>query len=355
MAGAAATRLSEVSAHGDLPPDSILFGKSQAMRQVRERVQPLLDANIPVLLQGESGTGKELIAQLFHKYSPWSKGPFVKINCPAIPGTLLESELFGYEKGAFTGAFGTKPGKVELAHRGTLFLDEISEMSFDLQSKLLQLLQDGQFCRIGGQEGRHVEVRVICATNKDLQAEVAAGRFRQDLYYRIAVVTIQLPPLRERSDDIPGIVDFVIERAREKFKTEVKPLSPTLVSRLQRHTWPGNIRELENVIRRYVIFRNERVISEELDRAPQLTEGEDEFFEDFSLKKATRRAVAMVERKLILKVLENNNWNRKRSAVSLGISYRALLYKIQQAGLPPARNRVVPEPSFVGPEKSSQV
>src|SRR4051812_29687470 len=344
-----------VQSLGEIPPDSVVFGRSSIMQTVREKLDKVASANVPVLIQGESGTGKDIIARMIHGFSPWKSGPYVKVNCPAIPGTLLESELFGYEKGAFTGAFGTKPGKVELAHRGTLFLDEISEMSFDLQSKLLQLLQDGQFCRIGGQEGRHVEVRVICATNKDLQAEVAAGRFRQDLYYRIAVVTIQLPPLRERTDDIPGIVDFVIERAREKFKTEVKPLSPTLLSRLQRHAWPGNIRELENVIRRYVIFRNERVISEELDRAPQLTEGEEEFFEDFSLKKATRRAVAMVERKLILKVLENNNWNRKRSAVSLGISYRALLYKIQQAGLPPARNRVVPEPSLVGTEKSSQV
>jgi transcriptional regulator with PAS, ATPase and Fis domain len=354
MAAAGASQPNDAGTHSDLPPDAVLFGKSQAMREVKERVQRLLDANIPVLLQGESGTGKELIAQLFHKYSPWSKGPFVKINCPAIPGTLLESELFGYEKGAFTGAYGAKPGKVELAHRGTLFLDEISEMSFDLQSKLLQLLQDGQFCRIGGQEGRHVEVRVICATNKNLQAEVAAGRFRQDLYYRIAVVTIQLPPLRERSDDIPGIVEFVIDRAREKFNTEVSPLSPHLLDRLQRHPWPGNIRELENLIRRYVIFRSERVISEELDKATQITD-DDEIYEDFSLKKATRRAVAMVERKLILKVLENNNWNRKRSAASLGISYRALLYKIQQAGLPPARNRVAVEARLAVPEKSPQV
>jgi two-component system, NtrC family, response regulator AtoC len=324
----------------DVPPDSVIFGRSEAMREVRRRIERLAGANIPVLLQGESGTGKEILSKLFHQYSPWSKGPFVKVNCPAIPGTLLESELFGYERGAFTGAVGSKPGRVEMAHRGTLFLDEISEMSFDLQSKLLQLLQDGQFCRIGAQEDRRVEVRVVCATNRDLQAEVAAGRFRQDLFYRIAVATIQLPPLRERRDDIPDIVNYLLVQYREKYNTAAPPLSSSLMAQLQRYSWPGNIRELENLIRRFVILGTEDAVSCELDSHSRETLVDELIMDgDLSLKTVTRRAVAEIERKLILKVLQNNNWNRKKTANILGISYRALLYKIQAAGLPPARSR----------------
>lgn len=342
MVASSALKPNEASdAFSDLPPEVVIFGHSEAMREVRRRVERLANANIPVLLQGESGTGKEIIAKLFHKTSPWHRGPFVKVNCPAIPGTLLESELFGYERGAFTGAHGAKPGRVEMAHRGTLFLDEISEMSFDLQSKLLQLLQDGQFCRIGAQEDRRVEVRVVCATNRDLQSEVAAGRFRQDLFYRVAVVTIALPSLRERREDIPEIVNFLLDRYNEKYNGSAPPISPALMAQLQRYNWPGNIRELENVIRRYVILGSEDAVMSELEMIPREPLIDDLVIEgDFSLKSVTRRAVADIERKLILKVLQTNNWNRKKTAIALGISYRALLYKIQQAGLPPARARV---------------
>ena len=175
------------------------------MQSLRDRMDKVASANVPVLIQGESGTGKDIIARMIHGLSPWRTGPFVKVNCPAIPGTLLESELFGYEKGAFTGAYGAKPGRVEMAHRGTLFLDEISELDLGLQSKLLQLLQDGQFCRIGAQEDKRVEVRVVCATNRVLENEIESGTFRQDLFYRINVVNLHMPPLRERSGNIgPG-------------------------------------------------------------------------------------------------------------------------------------------------------
>src|ERR1700756_3557962 len=190
---------------GELPPEVVVFGRTEAMQAVRDRLARLAAANVPVLIQGESGTGKDIIARMIHMASPWKAGPWVKVNCPAIPGTLLESELFGYEKGAFTGAYGVKPGRVEMAHRGTLFLDEISELDMSLQSKLLQLLQDGQFFRIGAQADKKVEVRVVCATNRKLEEEIENGNFRQDLYYRINVVNLFIPSLRERTSDLPEL------------------------------------------------------------------------------------------------------------------------------------------------------
>src|SRR2546430_9322494 len=177
------------------------------MQELRQRLDKVAGANVPVLIQGESGTGKDIVARMIHLLSPWNEGPFVKVNCPAIPGTLLESELFGYEKGSFTGAYGAKLGRVELAHGGTLFLDEIAELDPSLQAKLLQLLQDGQFSRIGAQADTIVKVRVVCATNRDLEEEIGLGNFRQDLFYRINVVNLQLPPLRERLMDIPVLCD----------------------------------------------------------------------------------------------------------------------------------------------------
>src|SRR5215510_8564310 len=200
-----------VQSIGEIPPDAIVFGRSEAMQSLRQRMDKVASANVPVLIQGESGTGKDIIARMIHGLSPWRTGPFVKVNCPAIPGTLLESELFGYEKGAFTGAYGMKPGRVEMAHRGTLFLDEISELDSALQSKLLQLLQDGQFCRIGAQEDKKVEVRVVCATNRRLEQEIENGTFRSDLFYRINVVNLHLPALRERAADIPELVNYFLD------------------------------------------------------------------------------------------------------------------------------------------------
>src|SRR5579885_3309015 len=206
-----------VQSLGEFPPESVIFGKTQVMQALRSRMDKVASANVPVLIQCESGTGKDIIARLVHGMSPWKTGPFVKVNCPAIPGTLLESELFGYEKGAFTSAYGTKPGRVEMAHRGTLFLDEISELDLSLQSKLLQLLQDGQFCRIGAQEDKKVEVRIVCATNRQLENEITAGTFRQDLFYRINVVNMQLPPLRDRIADIPDLTVYFLDYYNKKY------------------------------------------------------------------------------------------------------------------------------------------
>jgi two-component system response regulator AtoC len=308
------------------------------MQAVQQRLVKLAAANVPVLIQGESGTGKDIIARMIHAASPWRIGPWVKVNCPAIPGTLLESELFGYEKGAFTGAYGTKPGRVEMAHRGTLFLDEISELDLALQSKLLQLLQDGQFCRIGAQEDKKVEVRVVCATNRKLEQEVESGAFRADLFYRINVVNLHLPPLRERAVDIPDLVSYFLEYHNRKYNCRAKPLSTELMGALRKYHWPGNIRELENLIKRYVILGNEEVI------ASDLSPRETDFFNadlpldgQISLKKLTRQAVRELERKVILKVLQTHHWNRKQAARALSISYRALLYKIRDAGLPSNR------------------
>lgn len=323
---------------GEMPPESIVFGHSEAMNSVRDRLTKLAGANVPVLIQGESGTGKDIIARMIHAASPWRNGPWVKVNCPAIPGTLLESELFGYEKGAFTGAYGVKPGRVEMAHRGTLFLDEISELDMPLQSKLLQLLQDGQFCRIGAQEDKKVEVRVVCATNRKLEQEVENGTFRSDLFYRINVVNLHLPPLRERAADIPALVAYFLEYHNRKYNCRAKPLSNEMMTVLRKYHWPGNIRELENLIKRYVILGSEDVITADL--APRNTD----FFNPdipldgpISLKTLTRQAVRELERKVILKVLQNHHWNRKQTARSLSISYRALLYKIRDAGLPSNR------------------
>src|SRR5882672_12377127 len=249
---------------GEIPPENIVFGRSEPMQAVRSQLAKVAAANVPVLIHGESGTGKDIIARLIHGLSPWKNGPLVKVNCPAIPGTLLESELFGYEKGAFTGAFGAKPGRVEMAHRGTLFLDEISELDLALQSKLLQLLQDGQFCRIGAQEDKKVEVRIVCATNRQLEVEIESGTFRQDLFYRINVVNLQMPPLRERRADIEDLVNYFLEYYNRKYNCRARALSPDLMAVLQKYHWPGNIRELENLVKRYVILGAEEVITSDL-------------------------------------------------------------------------------------------
>jgi two-component system response regulator AtoC len=337
---------------GEMPPPHVVFGQSECMAAVRDRLEKLAAANVPVLIQGESGTGKDIIARMIHAASPWRTGPWVKVNCPAIPGTLLESELFGYEKGAFTGAVGMKPGRVELAHRGTLFLDEISELDMSLQSKLLQLLQDGQFCRIGAQEDKKVEVRVVCATNRKLEQEIESGNFRADLYYRINVVSITMPPLRERAADVPTLAAYFLGHYNAKYNQRAKPLSRELTAVLTRYHWPGNIRELENLVKRYVILGSEDVLLADLKPAPtDFFNAEINLDGPISLKKITRQAVHELEKKVILKVLQANHWNRKKTARGLGISYRALLYKIREAGLP--SNRVAREPeTAAAPPKS---
>ncbi len=299
-----------------LPPDAVIFGIGPAMEAVRQKLDKVANTNIPVLIQGESGTGKEIIAKYIHQRSTWAAGSFVKVNCPAIPDTLVESELFGYERGAFTGAVGTKPGRVEAAECGTLFLDEISELAFALQSKLLQLLQDGRFCPIGGRHDKQVDLRVVCATNRQLLAEVEQGHFRQDLYYRINVVALHLPALRERLADLPMLVDYFLTEHAARYHVQPRPLSAATMNLLESYDWPGNIRELENLTKRYAVLGTEDAITKELrgrrvvqDAVPDVSVSG-----AISLKKVTRQALHDLEMKIILKVLQANQWNRKRAA-----------------------------------------
>jgi len=329
---------SAITAH-QLPPEAVIFGQTPAMRDVRQKLERVAGANLSVLISGESGTGKDIVARLLHLYSPWAAGPFVKVNCPAIPGTLLESELFGYEKGAFTGAVNPKPGRVEMAHRGTLFLDEIAELDAMLQAKLLQLLQDGQFSRIGAQGDTKVEVRVVCSTNRELHEEIEHGNFRSDLFYRIAAMTIHLPPLRERAVDLPVICDYLLQYYNEKLNGKVLMVRPALLAKMQRYSWPGNVRQLENLIKRYVVMGTEDVILSELLQ-PNERDNVSSLMLDgpVSLKKLTRQTVRKLEARIILNALHANNWNRKKAARSLDISYRALLYKLKEVGIPQRRS-----------------
>ena len=319
-----------------LPPFSIVFGHSKVMQVVQEKMEKLAGTSVPVLIHGESGTGKEVLARALHHSSPWNDGPFVKVNCPAIPATLMESELFGYEKGAFTGAYSSKPGRVEMANYGTLFLDEIAELDPGLQAKLLQVLQDGQFLRIGGREETRVEARIVCATNRDLLQEIKAGSFRADLFYRINVINLHLPPLRERREDIPGLIDYFLASFCSTFRRTVDPPSPVLLKFMQRYDWPGNIRQLENIIKQYVIFGSEGDIASDLiAQLPCSAFSPEEAAADGSpsLKDLTHLAVQDLERKVIRNVLEAHRWNRTAAARTLKISYRALLYKIRDMGL----------------------
>lgn len=323
----------------ELPPNEVIFGGSEAMRQIRKSLDSIAATNVPVLLHGKSGTGKEILARYIHERSLWRKGAFVKVNCPAIPGTLFESELFGYQKGAFTGAYASKPGRVEMAHRGTLFLDEIAELDPAMQAKLLQVLQDGQFSRIGGQEERQIEVRVICATNRNLEREIQAGNFRQDLFFRINVVNLCMPSLKERKADIPVLMQYFLDRYSAKFERPANRPSGRLLKLFEEHSWPGNIRELENLMKRFVILGPEAVyksIEEEPERDASLVELPSG---PMPLKQLTRQAVKQLEKRVILSTLEANHWNRRAVSRSLGISYAALLYKMREAGVPPRQGR----------------
>jgi len=323
----------------ELPPESAIFGSSEVMKKVRRELAMIASTDVPVLIHGPSGTGKEIIAKMIHCSSPRARGRYLKINCPAIPDALLESELFGYERGAFTGAYASKPGLIVLADHGTLFLDEIGELSLPLQSKLLQVLQDGKFSRIGGKEDTRSQARIICATNRDLRQEIAAGNFREDLFYRINVVNIAMPSLRQRSADVPQLVEYFLEQFNLVYNRTAPPLSASLIKLLQGYHWPGNIRQLENLIKRYVILGGEACITGDLtEPAPETAEIEIPDSGPVLLKKLTREAVRRLERRVILKVLQAHNWNRRRTAETLRISYRALLYKIRDAGLSQARS-----------------
>jgi two-component system, NtrC family, response regulator AtoC len=371
---------------------TMLFGNSEKMIEVRDLIDRVSDTDVTVLIRGESGTGKELVARALHAQSLRKDKPFVKVNCAALPTELLESELFGFEKGAFTGAIQHKPGKFEFANHGTMFLDEIGEMSPALQAKLLQVLQDGEFSRLGGKADVHVDVRVIAATNRDLEQMVRDGQFREDLYFRLNVVTINMPPLRERREEIPVLTDFFLKKYSVQYNKPLASISPELARLFLSFDWPGNVRQLENLIKRMVVLASEAAIMKELQQPPaplqfrplsvsssaprpvtampqpvspppavataaagampvmpmgatalphqepvaaavNTAAGAAMASGNYSLKDIARTAAREAERELILRMLTRTRWNRKEAAEILGISYKALLYKIKESGL----------------------
>ena len=313
------------------------------MEEVRQRALKICRTNVPVLLLGEGGSGKEVMARWLHVNSPYAAGEFVKVNCAAIPGSLLESELFGHEKGAFTGAHQAKPGRVEKAHHGTLFLDEIADLDSALQSKLLHFLQDGFFSRLGDQTERVVETRVICATSRRLEEEIQAGRFRADLYYRINVLKIAMPKLADRREDIPLLANYFREMHAQQFEKSCEAFGPEVLSYLQNLAWPGNLRELSNMIARYIVVGNEAFSRTEPLRTRSngfAPSGESKG--PVQLKKIAKDAIREMERNAIIEALRANHWNRRKAAQELKISYRALIYKIRDAGLIVKRPTVTP-------------
>lgn len=315
--------------------EDILFGRSAGMNEIKQAVGKISYTSLPVLLCGEGGTGKEALARWIHANSAHRNGDFVKVNCAAIPGSLLESELFGFERGAFTGANTEKPGRVEAADGGTLFLEDIAELDLQLQSKLLHFLQDGTFSRLGDTGERKVNARVICASSKSLEPEIAAGRFRQDLYYRIHVFQLNLPPMRERREDIPALAEHFRAQFDKQFGRSSPDFPAGLLEYLENLPWPGNIRELSNAVARYVLIGPEAVMHEESlgrhasGRKMRGTGGK----EPVQLKTLARDAIRELEKNVILETLHANHWNRRKTARALKISYRALIYKIKEAGL----------------------
>jgi two-component system response regulator AtoC len=350
-------------------PVGTLLKSSEQMREVRDLIDRVADTDVTVLIRGESGTGKELVARAIHRSSPRRDRMFVKVNCAALPSELLESELFGFERGAFTGAIQQKPGKFEFANHGTMFLDEISELQHSLQSKLLQVLQDGEFARLGGHEDVHVDVRVLAATNRDLELAVADGQFREDLFFRLNVVCITVPPLRQRRDEIPALTELFLKQYCEHYNKPPMQLATDTLRLFSEHLWPGNVRELENLIKRMVVLGTDEPIRRDLAEsiaartraaaspadqpvapgaraapamastagapaapaaatnaapsAPMPLRG--------SLKDIARQAAREAERELIFRTLQQTRWNRREAAELLGISYKALLYKIKEA------------------------
>jgi two-component system response regulator AtoC len=319
--------------------DGIFIYTSNKMHRIKEIIDQVANTDVTVLIEGESGVGKEVVARSIHLNSFRREKPFVKVNCAALPSELLESELFGYEKGAFTGAYRQKPGKFELANGGTVFLDEISEMSIPLQGKLLQVLQDREFSRLGGKKDIRVDVRVLVATNRNVKEAVKEGRFREDLYYRLNVVNITIPPLRERREEIPIFLEYFLNKFVKKYQKKMVPLSDNIMKTFYQHHWLGNVRELENVIQRLVVLGNEKAIIEELTPTSEKDSntGRMKLAPTIKtwppLKEVHREAVRKAEAEAILGVLERTNWNRKKAADILNISYKALLYKIKGSRL----------------------
>src|SRR6267142_2371500 len=343
---------------------------SPAMLSIWDMVDRVAETDVPVLIRGESGVGKEGIARTLHERSPRRGKPFVKINCAALPSELLESELFGHERGAFTGATSEKPGKFELADKGTIFLDEIGEMHPALQAKLLQVLQDEEYYRVGGKRPLRADARVVVATNRVLEEELARGNFREDLYYRLNVVSVHVPPLRDRKEDVPHLIEHFRRKYGSKYKQGAMEFTPDVTRRLLEYDYPGNVRELETLVGRLVVLRDERFVLDELKatqaRRPPLQTAlqagsaggalppasQGQRFEappsrppapavptmlgsaeTVSLKEIARQAALRAEREAISAMLARTNWNKRKAAARLQISYKALLYKIKDCGL----------------------
>ena len=309
------------------------------MRRIRSQVAQIANVDVPVLLLGESGTGKEILARLIHKLSARARRTFLKVNCAALPAELLESELFGYEAGAFTGAVRPKPGKFEQCDKGTILLDEIGEMPVGMQAKLLHVLQDQQFSRLGSRSVVRVDVRILAATNVDVQQAMATKKLRQDLYYRLNAVSLLLPPLRDRREEIPVMLRHFMARFAARYARTPLPLSPRLLEACIRHPWPGNLRELENFVKRFLILGDESLALAEIENRddsglpPVETKLEPAPERPGGLKSLVRSLKDEAEIQAISRALEQTNWNRKRAAALLNISYKALLYKIRQYGL----------------------
>ena len=324
----------------ELCDDVFFVAASPAMRKIRSQAALVANVDIPVLLLGESGTGKEVLARLIHKLSQRAHRTFLKVNCAAVPGDLLESELFGYEAGAFTGATHPKPGKFEICNKGTILLDEIGEMPPLLQAKLLHVLQDQQFSRLGSRSVIKVDVRILAATNINIPEALATKRLREDLYYRLNAFTLQIPPLRERKEEVPILLKHFMSRMSERFARSPLPLTQVLLGACQEYAWPGNLRELSNFVKRYLILGDEKLAVAELNPKNDNNGGaQGEYGAKLSgdqaggLKSLARSAKDEAEAEAITKALEETNWNRKQAAALLQISYKALLYKIRQYGI----------------------
>jgi two-component system response regulator AtoC len=336
----------EELAHQLIPYGASAVWASDAMLRVHSLLEQVAETDVTMLIQGESGVGKEIVARTAHDLSPRRKRAFVKVNCAALPTELLESELFGYEKGAFTGAAARKHGKFEMANGGTVFLDEIAEMSTALQAKLLQVLQDGEFTRLGGNREVRVDVRVLCASNRNLVEMVQSGRFREDLFFRLNVVNVLIPPLRERREEIEPLIENFLRRFSARYERPPPQPSDRLLEEFQRYGFPGNVRELENMVKRVVVLggeeavlaemvRNERANRDSNDALRALLEEVEQTAGEVPLREVGRRAALHAEREAIDRVLHYTNWNRKQAARLLGVSYKTLLQKIRGCGLAP--------------------
>jgi len=330
--------------------DRLIIGESQPIKKTKELIRQVANSDLNVIICGESGVGKELVAQALHLSSIRRDRPFIKVNCAAIPGELLESELFGYEKGAFTGADRSKQGKFEVAHKGTMLLDEIGDMPMFLQSKMLQVLQDLQFSRLGGKKDVQVDCWIMAATNQELEESIREGRFREDLYYRLNIIRIFIPPLRERKDDITPLINYFSQEFAENSYDSRFDFSGEAMEFLHEYAWPGNVRELKNVVGRLMLLGDwetlkqellgrdtSRIDSRQLGDQPGVPLVDDPELREPRkfppLKEVKKKAVQEAEGKLISAVLRETGWNRKKAAKILQISYKALLYKIKDLGL----------------------